>query len=607
MLNGSTQDTAAPPPRIMEWLDRGMVALELDKGVFLSWRALGTDDDHTGFNLYRNGGKITDLALTGASNYIDPDGTKGDRYAVEVVSKDDILDKSNEIPVWPRKAASHEGAKNKRVPPLAYLEIPVDAPTEQHKIGDASVGDLDGDGDYELIFEWEGVPPFLDAVTLEGKRLWRIGGGPNTDRQKLAFMVYDFDGDGKAEVACKTGPGTRDGTGRFLNKGPAASDDDGVVLERKSGRLVEDPSYISVFKGSTGKELATTSYWPPIGPRDEMKATWGDNYGHRSASIKSAVLYQKESYPLMVFARGIYTRIAMGSYRWDGKTLEQVWTFDSEDPEHPEYRAYRGQGNHSLAVGDVDNDGSDEIIYGACAIDHDGTGLYSTGFGHGDSHALGDLMPDHPGLEFYQGHEGRDHGVSMRDAATGEILWEIKKSADVGRAWAANVNPGIRGAECTSSATPNLDCNGNEIDTRYSAYAQPILFDGDPEHELRSRTVIEGGPNGRIFQGWHYRASNIHSSKHDACLVADIVGDWREEIVYPRGDKKALIVFTTWLPTERRNFTLMHDPTYRMNVAVQGIGYNQPSYPGFYFAGGQPKSSIRYLPAVVGRHAKPQP
>lgn len=587
-----------PSPRVMEWLDRGLVGLETADGVFLSWRVLGTDGDDIGFNLYRNGEKITDLALTGPSNYVDAGGKKEDRYAVEVVSKFEVLGRSKEVAVWPRKAASHPGVARKKVPALAYLEIPLDPPSAKHVPGDMSVGDLDGDGDYDLVFEWEGNPTYLEAVTLEGKRLWRIAGGPNVNKAKLAFMVYDFDGDGRAEVACKTGPGTKDGTGRHLHTGPATLDDNDAVLERKSGRLVEDPSYITVFNGRTGAELATTLYWPQLGPIKDMKETWGDNYGHRASSIKAAVLGQKNSYPLMVFARGIYSRIAMGAYRWDGKSLKQVWTFDTEDPEHPEYQAYRGQGNHSLAVGDVDGDGSDEIIYGACAIDHDGKGLYSTGFGHGDSHALGDLMPDRPGLEFYQGHEGREHGVSMRDAGTGRILWEIPKEADVGRAWSADVNPDIRGAECVSSATPNLDCNGKETDSRYSAYDQPLYFDGDVQQELRTRTAIGLGPSGRIFQGWYYRAADIHSSKHDANLVADILGDWREEIVFRRNDNKALLVFTTWLPTERRNYTLMHDPTYRMNVAVQNIGYNQPAYPGFYFADGAPKANIRYLPAA---------
>lgn len=580
------------PPRPMEYLDRGLVAQETRGGVFLTWRVLGTDDEHVGFNLFRNGEKITDLALTGPSNHLDAKGGADDRYRIETVWKYDVVERSEEVTVWPLRQPWDEGARRKRKPPASYLEIPLDPPGD-HVPGDMSVGDLDGDGDYELVFEWEGNPSFLEAVHLDGKRLWRISCGPNVSAHKLAFLVHDFDGDGKAEVTCKTGPGTRDGTGRFLGKGPAARDNDLKVLERKSGRLVEDHAYITVFDGASGRELDSTTYWPPIGPIAEMKETWGDNYGHRASSIKAAAIHHAELGPLLVYARGIYSRVGMGAYRWDGRSLSRVWTFDSEDPDHPEYREYRGQGNHSLAVGDVDNDGSDEIMYGACAIDHDGSGLYTTGRGHGDSHALGDLVPDHPGLEFFQGHENREYGVSMRAAGTGEILWEVRSKADVGRAWAADVDARYPGAECVSISTPDMDCHGKEIETDYNCYFQPLHFDGDVEMELRNRTAVELGPGGRVFQGWYYGASTIHSSKHDANLVADILGDWREEIVYRRRDNRALIVFSSWLPTERKNYTLMHDPVYRMNVVVQNIGYNQPAHTGFHFPSGAPVPNIK--------------
>ena len=591
----ASQPDATVQPRQMEWLDRGLVALETREGVYLSWRVLGTDGDDIGFNLYRNETKITDLAITKTSNHLDTEGRAGDRYAVEVVSKDQPLERSKEVEPWRLKAPSHPGTTGKKKPAVAYKEIPLTKPSDKHVPGDMSVGDLDGDGDYELVFEWEGTPSYLEAIDLDGKRLWRVACGPNVSKNKLSFLVYDFDGDGKAEVTSMTAPGSRDGTGKYLCCGPAARDDDQVVLKRKSGRLIEDPSYITVFKGSTGEELATTPYWPPIGPLDEMEKNWGDNYGHRASSIKAAAIHHKDLGPLIVYARGIYSRIAMGAYRWDGKTLQPVWTFDSEDPAHPEYRAYRGQGNHSLAVGDVDADGSDEITYGACAIDHDGKGLYSTGMGHGDSHALGDLIPDRPGLEFFQGHENRRNGITMRDAATGKVIWEVPSKADVGRAWAADVSANFRGAECTSIASPNLDCRGKEIDTKYNCYFQPIYFDGDVQQELRNRTNIELGPSGRILEGWHHEAATIHSSKEDANLVADILGDWREEVIFRRSDNNALILFTTWIPTERKNYTLMHDPVYRMNIVVQNIGYNQPAHPGFFFADGSPRPNIRLV------------
>ena len=193
-------------------------------------------------------------------------------------------------------------------------------------------------------------------------------------------------------------------------------------------------------------------------------------------------------------------------------------------------------------------------MYGACAIDHDGTGLYSTGRGHGDSHHLTDHDPDRPGLEYYQGHENGTYGISMRDAATGEIIWEVLSTADVGRAWAADVNSDYRGSEVVSISTDDYDCKGNLIPTAYNSYDQPVYFDGDVQRELRSGASVNG--DGRLFTGWYYGATTIHSSKDDANLVADIIGDWREEIILPRYDYQALILFTSWFPTERKKLYL---------------------------------------------------
>ncbi|MGE9267046.1 MAG: rhamnogalacturonan lyase [Verrucomicrobiales bacterium] len=576
------------PTRQLEKLDRALVALDQKDKVYLTWRMLGDDPADIAFNLYRNGQKINAEPIADSTNYLDAGGSVKDEYSLGTLLADGSEKKSPVTAVWPRKAATR--AERKKAVP--WLEIPLDPPSEQHVPGDMSVGDLDGDGRYELVFEWEGPQPYLEAVNLDGQSLWRIACGPNVDKAKTAILVYDLNGDGRAEVACKTGPGTKDGTGKFLSHGPAADDDDSALLDRATYKsrpthLLEEV-YITVFDGATGRELTTAFYEPLIGPRDEMKENWDDSHGYRANSIKAAVLHHAEHGPLLVFCRGIYSRISACAFRWTGDSLEKVWTFDTKG--HPEYEGYRGQGNHSVAVGDVDGDGSDELIYGACAIDHDGTGLYTTGRGHGDSHALGDLMPDRPGLEFYQGHENSTYGISMRDAGTGEIIWEKLSEGDVGRAWAADVDPAHRGAECTSTATKNLDCHGKEIGERYNPYSQLIYFDGDVQRDLRGGIAIDdgSGPHGRILTGWYYGADTIHHTKKDANLVADLIGDWREEVVFRRFDNKALIIFTTWIPTGRKNPTLMHDPLYRMNIAVQSIGYNQPAHTSYNFADGPP-------------------
>lgn len=583
--------------RPMEFLDRGLVGLEVSNGVFLSWRMLGTDVPDIGFNLYRNGAKINSTPITTSTNYIDANGKYSDKYKVETIIPDGQNETSAEITPWPRTAPSHPDASGK--PWLARMEIPLPEPPVENGVvytpGDMSVGDLDGDGDYEIIFEWEGTIPYLEAIDLEGHSYWRINCGPNTTYNGICPLIYDFDGDGKAEMACKTGPGTIDGTGNYLSKGPASIDDDMDTLIRISGHLMEDPSYITIFNGETGQEMATINYYPPIGAVEDMEETWGDTYGKRSASVKAAILYDKEKGPMMVFARGIYTRIAMGAYTWDGKQLHQQWLFDSE--KYPEGQYYY-EGSHSLAVADVDNDGSDELMYGACAIDNNGKGLYSTGYHHGDSHALGDLMPDRPGMEFFMPHEDDTHGLSMRDAATGEIIWEVPSPGDIGRAWAADVDPKYRGCEISSTLDSyNRDCNGDTIPTSYNPYFYPVYFDGDVQRELRKSDAVNG--DSRLFTGWYYRATTIHSSKNDANLVADIFGDWREEIIFKRDDDKAFVVFSTWIPTERKNYTLMHDPAYRMQIATQNVGYNQVANVSYYFADGAPIpdiSLVKYNP-----------
>lgn len=594
-IMSTTSSMASISPRPMEYLNRGLVALERSNDVYLSWRMLGTDDENIGFNLYRNGEQINESPITTSTNYVDEDGTVSDTYTVETIL-DSGSEMSDKATVWSLK----EPYRNPGKPKITFKRIPLPSAPENEGItytpGDMSVGDLDGDGQYELIFEWEpssGVHSYVEAIDLDGNSLWRIDCGPNTDKQILNIMVYDLNEDGKAEVAMLTGPGTKDGTGSYLSKGPAANDDDSLVIERVSGHLMEDPQYISLFNGETGKEMATVNLWPAIGPIEDMKATWGDSYGKRSASRKGAVLYDVDNGPMLVYSRGVYSRIGMAAYKWDGaNTLTTVWKFDSDDEGNEEYA---GQGNHSVAVGDVDEDGSDELTYGAMAIDNDGTGLYSTGRGHGDSHAIGDLMPDRDGIEFFQPHENSTYGIDMRDAKTGEILWEVLSSNDVGRAWAADVNSDYRGSEIAAVGLGSFDVYGNQLSESYNSYLQPLYFDGDVQQELRGGASVNGDK--RLFTGWYYGAKTIHSSKNDANLVADILGDWREEIIFPNVDNTELLLFSSWFETDHKNYTLMHDPMYRMNVAVQNVGYNQPAHVSYYFPDGAPTPNIRLIKA----------
>ncbi|MGY5356173.1 rhamnogalacturonan lyase family protein [Wenyingzhuangia sp. IMCC45467] len=577
--------------RPMEYLDRGLVALETQTGVFVSWRMVGTDDSNVAFNLYRNNEQVNVSPITNKTNFVDFKGDAQDEYKVETIVNGGENEMTKKIKPWPYAPSIDAGRDN-----LARLEIPIPtAPASNLTAGDMSVGDLDGDGDYELVFQWEGGRednPYLDAIDLQGNHLWRISLGSNVIYNGLAILVYDFDGDGKAEVACQTGPGTIDGSGSYLSKGPAATDDDSKIYERSAGRIVEDHAYFTVFNGQTGVELATAEWPVPIGPREDMEETWEDNYGHRANSTKGAVLYDAVKGPLMVFTRGIYSKIGMGAYTWDGTTLKQEWLFDSDD--YPD-GMYRGEGNHGVTVADVDGDGSDELMYGACAIDNNGLGLYATGRGHGDAHALGDLDPDRPGMEYYQPHENATYGLSLRDAATGEILWEYLSPSDVGRAYAGDFTDANRGFEIVAVGdfvddgrddhSSVFDVKGNLLnpDIYYNAFFQPVYFDGDIQRELRNSTGVDDVNNGgRILTGWYYGANTIHSTKEDANLVADILGDWREELIFVKADNSAFVLFSSWIPTQHKVYTLMHDPAYRMQVASQNIGYNQVPNVSYY-------------------------
>ncbi|MDO3695609.1 hypothetical protein QVZ41_12230 [Wenyingzhuangia sp. chi5] len=577
--------------RPMEYLDRGVIALETNIGVFVSWRMVGTDSPGVKFNIYKNGEQLNVGPIDTKTNFSDFNGTSSDEYQIETVVAEGQNEMTQKIKPWPYAPSLDPGRDN-----LARLEIPIPAAPASNLIaGDMSVGDLDGDGDYELVFQWEGDredPPYLDAIDLQGNHLWRISLGANVIYNGISFLVYDFDGDGKAEVACQTGPGTKDGQGNFLSTGPAATDDDSKIYQRIAGRVVEDPTYFTVFNGQTGVEMATEEWPVPIGPLSEMEKTWEDDYGHRANSTKGAVLYDKVKGPMMVFTRGIYSKIGMGAYTWNGTNLKQEWLFDSDD--YPS-GMYRGEGNHAVTIADVDGDESDELMYGACAIDNDGLGLYATGRGHGDSHALGDLDPDRPGLEYFQPHENGTYGLSFRDAATGEILWEYLSPSDVGRAWAADITESNKGFEIVAVGdfiddgrddhSSVFDVKGNLLnpDIYYNAFYQPVYFDGDIQRDIRNKTGIDDANNGgRILTAWYYGASTIHYTKQDANLVADILGDWREEIIFVKSDNSAFVLFSSWIPTQHKVYTLMHDPAYRMQVAAQNVGYNQPANVSYY-------------------------
>ncbi len=438
---------------------------------------LGTDPEDIAFDLYRATGdgqpvKLNKKPIENSTNFVD--------IGVN-------LRQSNSWFVRPVVNGRELGASRPftlpaNAPARPYISIRLQTPAGCTP-NDASVGDLDGDGEYEIVLHQAprgrdnsqgGITgqPILEAYRLDGTFMWRIDLGRNIREgaHYTQFMVYDLDGDGKAEVACKTADGTVDGKGKVI--GDAAAD-----WRNSRGYVLDGPEFLTVFDGQTGAALATTDYIPPRGNVSD----WGDDYGNRVDRFLACIAYLDGQRPSLVMCRGYYTRAVLAAWNWRDGKLTHVWTFDSDDGT-PGNTDYRGQGNHNLSVGDVDADGKDEIIYGACAIDHDGKGLYSTGLGHGDAMHLSDIDPDRPGLEVWAIHERPSHpyAANLRDAATGKVIWGLRLN-DPGRGLSMDIDPRHRGYECWASNSDGLyNCKGEKIsDAKPRSCNMGIWWDGD--------------------------------------------------------------------------------------------------------------------------------
>ena len=599
--------------RQMEKLNRGLIAVKVEKGVYTGWRLLGTDPDEISFNLYRDGKMVNPEPITSSTNFLDKEGNKDSSYYIRPVINGVEQPPTEEVKVWEEN----------------FLPIPLNKPAGglspdgvnyTYSANDASVGDVDGDGEYEIILKWDPSNShdnahkgytgnvYLDAYKLNGTQLWRIDLGKNirAGAHYTQFMVYDLDGDGKAEIACKTADGTIDGTGKVI--GDADAD-----YRNKDGFILEGPEYFTIFDGETGKELVTTDYDPPRGNSSD----WGDDEGNRVDRFLACIAYLDGERPSVVMCRGYYTRAVLAAYNWRNGELTKVWKFDSLEPGN---EGYSGQGNHSVSVADVDNDGKDEIIYGSCVIDHNGKGLYTTGLGHGDAMHVGNLIPTRPGLEVFQVHEvPSENGTEIHDAATGEILWGIPSYEDVGRGLAADIDPRYEGVEVWSSTHWKTggeglynSTTGEKIsDQTPQSFNFAIWWDGDLLRELLDHDYdMETGIGVGKIDKWDYENGQLinlltaegtrsnNGTKGNPCLQADILGDWREEVVWRSDDSTSLRIYTTTDVTEHRIYTLMHDPVYRLGIAWQNVAYNQPPHTSYFLGHGMEKPPVPQIYAV---------
>lgn len=701
----------------LEKLSRGLVAVKVNNGVFVSWRMFATEVSGfsktgltgTDYNLYRDGVKIA--TVTDSTNYIDASGTKDSLYSVSAVSN------------------NAEGAKCEPVKPIekGYIEIPMQKPEGgvtpagqefEYSVNDMSVGDVDGDGEYEYFVKWDPSNShdvshrgytgrqIIDCYKLSGKLLWRLDMGVNirAGAHYTQFMVYDFNGDGKAEMAVKSAPGTHmtvfneDGSVKsekfisipaddvaagiknsdnyvcsassyrehlvdmFMNwhkhpevvnghwpktieecikketvaKYPLSRKDaeelvdyfiNVYALERSAknvltefeGFIYEGPEYLTMF-GGDGSELETIK-WKFV--REDDGLMWGD-YAFRRIEpcnrvdrFLSGVAYLDGKRPYLIMARGYYTRATLVAYDFFNNKFNEVWSVDSgyvtlsnpfnDEWAHnvwgtdPVFGKLAGQGDHALATADVDGDGCMEIIYGAACIDHDGSLLYSSEdkmpdgsmmkLGHGDAMHVGKFDPNREGMQIFNVFEGGasvPYGWAFRDAKTGKVFFGEPATGDLGRCMVGKINKDVPGYQlwCTGM----VDVNGNKLSDKMLGTNMSIRFCPDLTTQITDGVEYVGPKHiGLVNDNIHgillqpENTSTNNGTKGNPCLVADIFGDYREELVLRTEDSTSVRIYINTELSEHKLFTLMHDSMYRCGVAWQNNCYNQPCYTSFYY------------------------
>ena len=589
-----------------EKLSRGLIGIPTEEGMYFSWRMTLEDAAGLQFDLYRssNGGaevKLNKEPIDRTSDFLDRtvDYTVDNRWTLKATT--------GEVATWTRLKGEERNP---------YLSIPICKPEDGEIAGepftytanDCSVGDLDGDGEYEIILKWSPSnskrPPqrgftgntYLDAYKMDGTRLWRIELGPNvrSGAATTNFLVFDFDGDGCAEICCKTGDGTVDGLGHRIGDAQV----DWRTWDKKSptyGKIVNGPEYLTVFEGRTGKELDSKEYIPTRYPLDGWGGVGGncgnDNTGGRSDRFTAGVAFLDGKTPSPVMVRGWYGRTVVAAWTFTNGALKHTWTFDSAAPG---WETYSGMGNHSVTVADFDGDGCDEICVGAMTVDHDGKGLFTTGLRHGDALHAGRFIPSRQGMQVFGVHENegdneivkRTPAVAMFDGATGEIIWQDGLGQDAGRGVAADIDPRYDGAECWCNIgglrrgdTGEIICNRKPDSCNFTIY-----WDADPLAELLDHVSISK---------WNWNAESTdlllkaegvvsnNGTKGNPCLSGDILGDWREEVIWPSEDQTELRIYSTTIPAVDRRATWMNDRQYRLAIAWQNVAYNQPPHPSF--------------------------
>lgn len=580
-------------------LKRGLMALHKAAGNLVSWRARATDDRNLRFRLWRgttaaaqntkvNSGNF----ITGKTNFLDAGASAASYYRLEVIDQQgNIIETEVSKKTWDNQTL--------------YIPLKDGAPTDPSGNGatytpnDASYCDMDGDGEYEIILKWSpsnekdaassGATSnvFFDCYKLDGTRLWRIDMGQNffASAHTMQFIAWDLDGDGYGEFMAKTAPGTIDGQGNYVLLG---NDDPLENLKSSRGKQDHGSEYITVFDGMTGAELATIPY------HTDYKAGlsyWGDSKQNRSERYLAAIAWLDgaEGNPSPIFARGYYSGAFVAAYDWDGETLKERWVSRNTTSG----QGLWGEGAHWISIGDCTGDGKQDIVYGSAALKSDGTLLYRTGLGHGDALHLGDFDPENPGMEVFMAHEHSPYGVDLRDAKTGKILVRQTAGDDTGRGLMAHFDSEAEGSYFQHSASASLyDWKGGTVAETVThgggaSLNNRIYWNGTLADDFFDKSVLEYyKPDAKAFwrmqvNGGNYTIGTLNnSSKKNPCVMGDLLGDWREEIVaWSEVDGVYnLIINATDYETPYTVPHLMDDLNYRAQLINQNCCYNQPPH-----------------------------
>ena len=561
--------------RVKEKLDRGVVALTRQiGGVYLGWRLLAEDPADVGFNIYRSAPgtspqKINAQPITQTADYLDRNAPEasGLRYGIR--------------PVRNGQEGLEEGAATVFETTNNCLVFKLEDKATFQKVG---IGDLDGDGRYDYVLKlpntnidpadsyWKRSPDTykLEARRSDGALLWRkdLGWAIEQGIWYSPYIVYDFDGDGHAEVAAKIGEGD-----------PRNPD----------GRVTSGPEWLVIWDGKTGAEKSRVA-WPDRSDFGEGSRQY--NYASRN---QIGVAFLDGKTPAIIAMRGTYTTMKVDAYELTAKGLRQLWTFrDAEGG-----RKYRGQGGHSTHAADIDGDGRDEIILGSSVLDDNGSPLWSTGLGHSDHSYVGDLNPQHPGLEIYYGIEParQSNTMCMVDAKTGKLLWGWNKPTTHvhSRGMCADFDPTSLGSECYAADSiahkPTGDRwlwsgSGNILsrEVNFSFGENNVYWDGDLQREVIQQGKITDFRSQLALQA-------INGSIIE---IADVLGDWREEIIVSAPGE--MRIYTTTLPAMDHRATFMQDPIYRLDVAMNAMGYTLIALPSYALDAREPNLNLTLLP-----------